>query len=70
MNFDDVDMVEMVKDEFYEFKECLFEFEYEMNFLFLFKDKDDSVNVLVEICVGIGGDEVVLFVGDFYCMYE
>lgn len=35
----------------------------------LLKDFFDGSNVFFEVCVGIGGDEVVIFVGDLYCMY-
>lgn len=38
--------------------------------MFLFKDFNDDNNCFLEICVGVGGDEVVIFVGDFFCMYS
>lgn len=36
---------------------------------FLFKDFNDEKNIMLEICVGIGGDEVSIWVGDLVCMY-
>lgn len=38
--------------------------------MLLLKDFDDECNVFFEVWVGIGGDEVVLFVGDLFCMYS
>lgn len=43
--------------------------EEKIKMFFILKDLEDIKDVIFEICFGIGGDEVSLFVGDFYCMY-
>lgn len=36
----------------------------------MFCDFNDDNNCFLEIWVGVGGDEVVIFVGDLFCMYS
>lgn len=38
--------------------------------MLLLKDLNDDCNCFLEICVGVGGDEVGIFAGDLFCMYS
>lgn len=62
-------MREMVKEEMDNSQECFFVLEEEIKLLLVLVDFQDGKNVIFEICGGIGGDEVVIFVGDFFWMY-
>lgn len=65
----DVEMCDMVKEEIFEFqKEMEILLECLKVFLIL-KDFNDDKNVIMEICGVVGGEEVVLFVGNLYRMY-
>lgn len=55
--------------ELVEMEEKVVFLEEEIKILLLFKDFNDDKNVIVEIRGGVGGDEVVLFVGDLFRMY-
>lgn len=65
----DKEEVEMLKEESSVLKIELFDMEEELKILFIFKDFNDDKDVIVEICVVVGGDEVVIFVGDLMRMY-
>lgn len=65
----DFELCEMVVDDVVWFEQCLVELDQELQILLLFIDLCDEGNLFLEVCVGIGGDEVVIFVGDFMCMY-
>lgn len=65
----DDEMVELVKEELFELKKEKEVLEEKIKILFLLKDLNDDKNIIMEICGVVGGDEVVLFVGDFFNMY-
>lgn len=67
--FGDVELEEMVKEEFKELKVVKEEYEERLKIFLLFKDFNDDKNIILEICGVVGGDEVVFFVGDFLIMY-
>lgn len=66
---DDKEEVEMLKEESNGIKVEFLNFEEEFKILLIFKDLNDDKDVIVEIRVVVGGDEVVIFVGDLMCMY-
>ena len=66
---DDIDMIEMAKEQLELSKESIIILEEEIKLMLIPKDPDDSKNVVVEIRAGTGGDEASIFAGDLYRMY-
>lgn len=66
----DFDFKEMVVEEIKENKVIIVFLEVDLNILMILKDLNDVNFVYLEIWVGVGGDEVVIFLGDLYCMYS
>lgn len=64
-----MEMVEMVKEEFFDLKKEKEVLEDCIKILLLLKDLNDDKNIIMEICGVVGGDEVVFFVGDLFNMY-
>lgn len=67
---DDCEMCELVEFEFFELCDVC---EWIWNEFLEMIIGGDDVNCgccVMEVCVGMGGDEVVLFVCDFYEMYK
>lgn len=65
----DLELCDFVEEEVVEVCGCFVVFGDSLQCMLLLKDFNDSCNVFLEICVGIGGDEVVIFFGDLFCMY-
>lgn len=59
----------MVKIEMGELEVKLEFLEIKMKVVLLLWDFNDDKNIMLEIRVGIGGDEVSIWVGDFVRMY-
>jgi len=65
----DIDMIEMAKEQLEISKKSIEKLEDEIKILLIPKDPDDAKNVLVEIRAGTGGDEASIFAGDLFRMY-
>lgn len=66
----DPDMKEMAKMEIGELRPRIEELEEEIKMLLIPKDPEDSLDVIMEIRSGTGGDEASIFAGDLYRMYS
>ena len=66
----DVEMVEMAKEEIKVEEENIANFENNIKILLLPKDPNDDKNVIMEIRGAAGGDEANIFAGDLYRMYS
>lgn len=67
--FKDVEMKELVSMELEELCLKQEEMEEEIKIMLIFCDLEDECDVIFEICLGMGGDEVSIFAGDLLCMY-
>ena len=65
----DVDMREMVKEEFDSLSKELDMQQEKIRLLMIPKDPNDDKNVIIEIRGAAGGDEAALFAGNLYRMY-
>lgn len=66
---EDPELQELAREEAEEARSGMEEAEKEMKLLLLPRDPDDGKNVIVEIRVGVGGEESALFAGDLFRMY-
>ena len=66
----DVDMREMVNEEFKSCQKLIEELLEELKILLLPRDPNDDKNVIVEIRAGAGGEEAALFAAVLYRMYS
>lgn len=69
-NESDEEFREMAKEEIGKLEPLIVEIEDELRNLLIPKDKEDSLNVLLEIRAGTGGDEACLFAADLLRMYQ
>ncbi|MDD3458414.1 MAG: peptide chain release factor 1 [Weeksellaceae bacterium] len=69
-NSNDLEMVELAKDEKDEAIQKIPQIEDEVKFMLIPKDPEDEKNVVVELRAGTGGDEAAIFVEDIYRMYS
>lgn len=67
---DDLEMVEMAKEELKEAESKIVELEEKLKILLLPKDPNDDKNVIMEIRGAAGGDEGNIFAGDLFRMYS
>ena len=67
---DDVEILEMAREELSELKSALPDIEEEVKTLLVPKDPNDFKNCILEIRAGAGGDEAGLFANDLYRMYQ
>ncbi|UXS29953.1 peptide chain release factor 1 [Staphylococcus delphini] len=67
---DDVDEVEMLKEEASVLKAEVPELEEQLKLLLIPKDPNDEKDVIVEIRGAAGGDEAAIFAGDLFRMYS
>lgn len=66
----DDDFIALAKEEIADLEPKMGAIEQELKQLLIPKEPEDSMNVLLEIRAGTGGDEAALFVGDLFRMYE
>jgi peptide chain release factor 1 len=66
----DEDLREMAKEELNELEPKLEAIEDVIKDMLIPKDPNDSLNVLLEIRGGTGGDEAAIFAGDLFRMYQ
>ncbi len=66
----DEDLREMAKEELNELEPKLEAIEEVIKDMLIPKDPNDSLNVLLEIRGGTGGDEAAIFAGDLFRMYQ
>lgn len=66
---EDLDMVEMAKEEKNQAIEQLPEIENRIKYLLIPKDPEDDKNIILELRAGTGGDEACIFVEDMFRMY-
>jgi peptide chain release factor 1 len=66
----DVEIIDLAKEELYSAKEYLPQIEKEVQILLIPKDENDCKNAILEIRAGTGGDEAGLFAGDLLRMYQ
>ncbi|MFW5659104.1 MAG: peptide chain release factor 1, partial [Bacteroidota bacterium] len=69
-NEEDQDFRELAREEMNELEPKLEQLEEDLKQLLVPKDPEDSMNVIMEIRAGAGGDEAALFAGDLFRMYE
>ncbi len=65
----DVELIEMAREELQVSTEKLASLENELNILLVPRDPNDSKNAIVEIRAGTGGEEAAIFAADLYRMY-
>lgn len=67
---EDKDLVEMAREELYEFKKIIGDLEKEFKVKLLPHDPTDDKPAIIELRAGTGGDEAGIFVGDIYKMFQ
>ncbi|MEX0780704.1 MAG: peptide chain release factor 1 [Balneolales bacterium] len=67
---DDLELIEMTKEENYELKKQIERLEGEIKIRLVPKDEEDYKNAIVEIRAGTGGNEAAIFAGDLFEMYR
>ena len=67
---DDLEMIQMAKEEIAEAENSLISLEQELKLMLIPKDPEDEKDVIFEIRSGAGGDEAAIFAGDLYKMYS
>ena len=67
---DDVEMVEMAKQEIENIDVQLPDAQKTLQLLLLPRDKDDARNAILEVRAGTGGDEAALFAAELFSMYQ
>ena len=65
----DSDMQAMAKEELNSLEPQLAQLEEDLKILLLPKDPEDSLDIVMEIRAGAGGDEASIFAGDLYRLY-
>ncbi len=65
----DSDMQAMAKEELNNLEPQLVQLEEDLKVLLLPKDPEDSLDIVMEIRAGAGGDEASIFAGDLYRLY-
>jgi len=66
---DDVDLIELAKEELPGLKQRIVELEHELTIALIPPDPNESKDVIVEIRAGTGGDEAALFASELFRMY-
>ncbi|MDO4754096.1 MAG: peptide chain release factor 1 [Bacillota bacterium] len=67
---DDVELVQMAKEELHELKQSMNACEQQVKMLLIPKDPNDERNVVFEIRAGAGGDEAGLFANELLRLYQ
>ncbi|OUX33419.1 MAG: peptide chain release factor 1 [bacterium TMED264] len=69
LNEDDVELIEIAREELPSLEIKKSKFEEELKVLLLPRDPNDDKNLILEIRAGTGGDEAALFASDLYRIY-
>ncbi len=66
----DPEMKEMAQDDYYRLDKLIPELEQKIKKALLPKETADTLNAILEIRAGTGGEEAALFAGDLFAMYK